>query len=215
MQRIEKSGFQYPNLIVNSILFTFEDVLGLNGLNTALKFAGLSELVNNYPDSNLEFGADFADISSLFQSIEEIYGIRGSHALLTRAGRRILVSYRDKFAPLMTFYSLELKPLSHEERIKHGLDYIIKMLTQTGNQEVSSFDTKDAIIYQITNCSICFGRPKVDHAVCHMTAGIIQEALNWVSEGKEYQVLETACMAKGDPYCEFRISKESVISSKA
>jgi predicted hydrocarbon binding protein len=214
MQRIEQSGFKYPNLVVNVILLTFNDILGKNGLATALKYAGLDEYINNYPESNLEPGGDFAEMSSLFQAIEEIYGARGSHALLTRVGRMTLASYRNKFAPMMAFFELELKLMSNEKKIKHALDYVMKMLTRTGNQEVVSSEDGAELVYQISKCSTCFGRPRVDHPVCHMTVGLMQEILHWVTDGQDFQVKEILCIAKGDPFCEFRVATNPIISIK-
>jgi V4R domain len=214
MQRIEKSGFYHSNLLTYSILSTLEDVLGANGLVTLLRYANLDELVNYMPPKNLDDGVDFADISSVFQAVEEIYGVRGGHALLTRCGRKTFEAYRDNFAPLMNFLTLELKLVPHEKRVKHGIDFTLKLLTRTGTQHLTCLDSDDDLVYQIENNSACYGRPKTDHAVCHMTVGGIQGILHWASSGEDHQVVESLCAARGDPYCEFHVSKEIIVSSK-
>ncbi len=215
MQRIAKSGFQHSNLLTYSILITLDDILGTNGLSSLLNYAGLIEYINNYPPTNLDNGPDFADTSSLFQAVEEIYGLRGGHALLTRAGRKGLDAYREKFGPMMTFLDLEIKLVPHEKRTKHGLDFLMKLLTRTGNQHFTSVELDNELIYQITNCSACYGRPTTDHPVCHITVGALQGILHWVTGGEDRQVVESLCIAKGDPYCEFHISIEPIISYKA
>jgi len=215
MQRIVIFGFHHTNLLTYAILTTLDDILGMNGLATLLNYAGLNEYVNNYPPQNLDEGADFADTSSLFQAVKEIYGVRGGHALLTRAGRKGLDAYREKFGPMMTFLELEVKLVPREKRTKHGLDFLMKLLTQTGGQHFTSVEQGDELIYQITNCSACYGRSTSDHPVCHMTVGALQGILHWGTNGEDHQVVESLCIAKGDPYCEFHISTEPIISSKA
>jgi predicted hydrocarbon binding protein len=215
MQRIEKSGFRHSNLLTYSILSTLEDILGSNGLTTLLRYASLDEYITHIPPANLDEGADFADTSTLFQAVEEIYGIRGGHALLARAGRKGLDAYREKFGPMMTFLDMEIKLIPREKRTKHGLDFLLKLITRTGEQRLSSSDDGDELIYQIANCSASYGRPATDHPVCHIIVGAMQGILHWVTGGEEHQVVESCCAAKGDTFCEFHVSKVAIISSKA
>lgn len=213
MQRIEKTGYQHSNLLVYSILTTLDDILGTNGLTTILKYAGLTEYINNYPPPNLTPGPDFADTTSLFIAVEDIYGARGSHALLVRAGKKGLEAYREKFGPMMSFVELELKLVPRDKWTKHALDFLMKLLTRTGNQKFSSFEAGNELIYQVSNCASCFGRPQTDHAVCYMTVGALQGILHWVSSGHDFQIKESLCIAKGDPFCEYRISTVPNIST--
>ena len=214
MQRIEKSGYCHTNLLTYSILSTLEDILGSNGLVTLLRYAGLDEYINNIPPRNLDDGADVADTSSLFQAVEEIYGVHGGHALLTRAGRKSFESYSENTIPLMKSLGMVQQLLPNEKNIKLAIDYSLKLLTGKGNQQLTSTDTGDYLVYQIENCSACFGRPKTDHTVCHITVGAIQGILRWACNGEDRQVVESLCIAKGDPCCEFHVSKEAIISSK-
>jgi predicted hydrocarbon binding protein len=215
MQRIEKSGNYHSNLLTFSMLSTLKDLMGDNGLVALLRYANIEELIGVMPPKNLDDGVDFADMSSIFQAVDEIYGIRGGHALLTRCGRSIFEAYRKNFAPLMKFLDQELTLVPHDKKIKYGIDFTLKLLTRTGTQKLTCLDAGDDLIYQIENNSACFGRPKTDHPVCHMTVGGIQGILRWVSSGEAHQVVEHLCAAKGDPYCEFHVSKEEIITSKA
>jgi hypothetical protein len=40
--------------------------------------------------------------------------------------------------------------------------------------------------------------------------GIIREALNWGGGGLQFKTMETTCIARGDPTCNFAIYKEPV-----
>ena len=197
------------------MLSTLKDILGDNGLVAVLRYANVDELIGVTPPTNLDDGVDFADMSSIFQAVEEIYGVRGGHALLTRCGRKTFEAYRENFAPLMSFLTLELKFVPHDKKVKHGVDFTLKLLTRTGTQKLTCLDSGEDLVYQIENNAACFGRPRTDHAVCHMTVGAIQGILHWASSGEDHQVVESLCAAKGDPYCEFHVSKQAIISLKA
>jgi predicted hydrocarbon binding protein len=215
MQRIEKSGCYHSNLLTFSMLSTLKDILGDNGLVALLRYADVEELMGVMPPKNLDDGVDFADMSSIFQAVEEIYGVRGGHALLTRCGRKTFEAYRENFAPLMNYLTLELKLVPHEKRVKQGIDFTLKLLTRTGAQHVTCLDSAEDLVYQIKNNSACYGRSKTDHAVCHMTVGEIQGILHCASSGEDRQVVESLCAAKGDLYCEFHVSNNPIISSGA
>jgi hypothetical protein len=40
--------------------------------------------------------------------------------------------------------------------------------------------------------------------------GIILEALDWGSSGRKFKTAEVACIARGDPSCDFVIYKEPI-----
>jgi predicted hydrocarbon binding protein len=46
--------------------------------------------------------------------------------------------------------------------------------------------------------------------VCFASTGVLQEALRWVSNGKEFRVDETTCIGMGDSSCDFVIYKEPI-----
>lgn len=211
MQRIEKSGYHHSNLLTYSILATLKNILGPNGLATLLRYGGLHEYVNNMPPADGAEGADFADLSTLFQAVDEIYGYRGGHALLTLAGRISLDTYKEKSDPMLNFLDQEINAVPQEQRAKHGLDFLMKLLTQTGNQSYTSFEEGNEMVYQMSNCSVCFGRPKNNHTTCHLTIGAMQGILQRVTGREEHQVVESLCVSKGDPYCEFRITIQGAV----
>jgi hypothetical protein len=63
----------------------------------------------------------FYSKSSIFQTEEEIYGIRGGHAMSTRCGRNIFKVYRENLSPLMKFLDLEVKLAPHAIKSNTGL----------------------------------------------------------------------------------------------
>jgi hypothetical protein len=87
MEPIPKSGLYYPNKMARLALKALEDVMGKNGLNAILNLANLTTLIDNYPPDNLGREFDFADFSSIYGALEEMYGrVRPGAGDARRAG---------------------------------------------------------------------------------------------------------------------------------
>ena len=87
MPPLQKSGMYYPNKFGLITIKSLEEVMGKNGLNAILNLAGLNHYIENYPPDNLDKGFDFAELSAIGSSLEEMYGPRGGRGLALRAGR--------------------------------------------------------------------------------------------------------------------------------
>ena len=61
-------------------------------------------------------------------------------------------------------------------------------------------------LWKIERCPVCWER-RADTPCCFLAVGILQESLFWVSGGKNFQVEEIACIAKGDEACVITIDK--------
>ena len=66
-------------------------------------------------------------------------------------------------------------------------------------------DSGARIAYHESTCAICQGRHS-ENPVCHLYAGSISEAVQWAT-GKEFEIIETHCCAKGDAYCRFEVGE--------
>jgi hypothetical protein len=54
---------------------------------------------------------------------------------------------------------------------------------------------------------MCWGR-KADKPVCHTAVGIIQEAMKWMSGGREFKIEMLDCIACGADIGRLKIYKE-------
>jgi predicted hydrocarbon binding protein len=66
-------------------------------------------------------------------------------------------------------------------------------------------DSGARIAYHESTCAICLGRHS-ETPICHLYAGSIAEAVQWAT-GKEFEIVETHCCAKADPYCRFEVGE--------
>ena len=200
------SGLYYPNRMVKIYIEALEDVMGKNGLNAVLKLAHLERLVDNYPPDNLERKFDFAEFTALNASLEDMFGPRGGRGLAQRAGRACFAQGLRNFGALAGVGDLAFKVLPLPTKLKMGLPAVASIFSNFSDQVTTVKEFEDHYQYTIKQCTICWQR-KTDKPTCHVSTGVLQEALRWVSDGREFRVLETECHAKGDENCVFVIYK--------
>jgi predicted hydrocarbon binding protein len=202
----EPQVFYYPNKMGRIILLALEEIMGHNGLNAVLNLAGLQHLINNYPPSNLDLGFRFDDLAGILKSLEEMYGPRAGRGLATRAGRACFKYGLREFGPVLGISDLAFRLLPLNMKLKVGAEVLASTLNRYTDQVVSLEETPDCFRLHIERCPACWGR-RSDSPCCDLAVGILQEALYWVSGGRNFLVEEIACIAMGDPVCTIHVSR--------
>lgn len=198
---VDNSSRALPNARVRRVMSAIQDVMGLSGLATILRQAGLQRYTNALPPANSDPGLRASEYAALMQAIENYYG-RGARGTLTRIGyaaferlvaekRLVALGYRllFRFLPLQTRKLMVLRWLAHEISGAGG-----DVTVHLDDQHVQLVDHES---------DATTGRQR-DTAICWETLGEIQEALKW-GTGREYEVAEMNCRAKGDSTCRFEI----------
>lgn len=203
------SGLYYPNKMGRIYLTALQDVMGKNGINAILHLAELDEFINNYPPDNLDKQFDFVYIASLHEALETIYGARGGRGLEQRAGRALFSDGLRTFGALAGVGDLAFKVLPLATKLKIGLPVVARIFSSLTDQISNAYEHDDHYIYTIERCSMCWERT-TDKPVCHTAVGILQEALKWVSGGKEFKIEMRSCIGCGDKQGELKIYKEPI-----
>lgn len=203
----EKSGYYYPNLIAKIYLEAIEEIMGTNGIKALLNLANMQQLIDNYPAGNLSKEFDFADFAHLNEAMESMYGPRGGRALSLRAGRKAFDQGLKNFGPMVGIADRAFRMLPLRLRLKVGLGAMAKAFSSTSDQISYVLEEDDHFLYVIERCPVCWGRHS-ETPICHAALGIIQEGLNWGTGGLSFKTAEVSCIARGDPACNFVISKE-------
>jgi len=201
------SPFYYPNKMVRIVLLAMEEVMGRNGVNAVLNLAHLRHLVNNFPPNNFDRQVTFRELGSLMRSLDEMYGPRGGRGLALRAGRACFKYGIKEFGPVLGIADLAFRLLPLPMKMKVGADVFAETFNKFSDQIVVLREEEDRFVWQNTRCPMCWER-KTDAPCCHLAVGILQEALYWVSGGKNFEVQETTCMACGDEACTIVIDKK-------
>jgi len=191
------------NSLVRQALTSMQEVMGDNGLNAVLRSCGLERFAGNFPPNNLEPSIMASQYSQLNQAIEDFYG-RGGKGMLRRIGKASFQYGVHEQAALLGVAGVALKMLPEKQRIKFILNGMADALKKS-NPQVNAWldENDDKLAYVESTCAICNGRHS-DHSICHLYAGSVAEAVQWAT-GKEYEITETHCLAKGDEYCRFEV----------
>jgi len=209
MDPIPKSGLYYPNKTARIAIFSFEDVMGKNGINAILNLANLPNLIDNYPPDNLAREFDFADFSAINGALEEMYGPRGGRGLALRAGRATFDEALRNFGALAGVGDLAFRVLPLPAKLRIGLPAMARIFSQTSDQLSTVAEKEDHYVYTIHRCPVCWGR-KTDKPACFIATGLLQAGLKWLSGGNEFRVVQTTAHSCGDNVCDFNINKEPI-----
>jgi len=198
-------GMMIVNALVRQALTSAQEVMGENGLNAVLRTSGLEKFIGNFPPDNLEPSIEASQYAKLNEAIEAFYG-RGGRGMLRRIGKASFQYAVREQAALLGIAGVALKLLPEKQRIKFILNSMANALKKSNPQIEAWVDDKgERLAYMESTCAICFDRHSAD-PICHLYAGSIGEAVQWAT-GKEYKIIETHCLAKGDPYCRFEIGE--------
>lgn len=191
------------NSLVRQALTSMQEVMGENGLNAVLKSCGLERFAGNFPPNNLEPSIRASQYAQLNQAIEDFYG-RGGKGMLRRIGRASFQYGVREQAALLGVAGVALKLLPEKQRIKFILNGMADALKKS-NPQVNAWvdESGDKLAYVESTCAICNDRHS-DHSICYLYVGSVSEAVQWAT-GREYEVIETHCLAKGDEYCRFEV----------
>lgn len=191
------------NSLVRQALTSMQEVMGENGLNAVLKSCRLDRFAGNFPPNNLEPSIKASQYAQLNQAIEDFYG-RGGKGMLRRIGKASFQYGVREQAALLGVAGVALKLLPERQRIKFILNGMADALKKS-NPQVNAWvdESGDRLAYVEATCAICNSRHS-DHSICYLYIGSVSEAVQWAT-GKEFEITETHCLAKGDEYCRFEV----------
>jgi len=193
------------NSLVRQALTSAQEVMGDNGLNAVLRTSGLERFIGNFPPNTLEPSIQASQYAKLNQAIEDFYG-RAGKGMLRRIGKASFQYAVREQAALLGVAGVALKLLPEKQRIKFILNGMVDALKKSNPQvDARLDDTGDKLAYIESTCAICHSRHS-QTPICYLYVGSISEAVQWAT-GKEHQVIETHCLAKGDPYCRFEVGE--------
>ncbi len=196
-----------PNDALRMLFTAIEEVMGKDGMKAALRGAKLERYIDNYPPKNLHLEVKFSDYAGAEQAVEDFYGARGARAMLLRVGRATFnYGMKEQSAVLgLAGQALKLMPLPLTSKMKLLLEQMATAGNKTVNQPVRVEEDAEAF-YLVYDYCMCQYRPKHTGPCCHVTVGILTEAMKWLTD-KNFTVTETTCMNLGGVACRYRIPK--------
>jgi predicted hydrocarbon binding protein len=198
--------FFYPNRMGAIILRTLQDIAGPENYKRVLETANLTQYLERLPSSDLERGFPFEYVGQLQEGVEKIFGAVEGRELNRKVGRACLSGGLQEFNPLIGIADLPVRMLPLGMKLHVGFDMFAMVFNRFTDQVVTLGEDSTNYLWTIERCPVCWKR-SADAPCCHLAVGILQESLSWATNGKEFDVVETACIAKGDEACVINIGK--------
>ncbi|HEY5729630.1 MAG TPA: 4-vinyl reductase [Anaerolineales bacterium] len=205
----EPQVFFYPNRMGRIILLSMEEVMGRNGVNAILKLASLPSLLDNYPADNADRVFPFSTISNMTDMLEQVYGPHGGRGLATRIGRACFNNGVRQYGAQMGITEMAFRLLPLPAKVGAGARAFAELFNNFTDQRVRVEEEGDILLWHIERCPLCWER-HAKEPVCHLAAGLLQEALYWLSGGKVFNVEEKTCIAAGDETCTIVIDQSPI-----
>jgi predicted hydrocarbon binding protein len=196
-----------PNAALRTLLEAIQDVMGENGTKAVLNTGGLQRYVGNFPSNNLDRDVTFSDYGKIEQAVEDTLGPRGARATMLRIGRvTFQTTLKEQPAILGNLGALVLKVLPTASAMKLVLGQVSSAANKTVNQPAHIEEDDEAFYFVVEECP-CHWRGAKAKPVCHVTVGVLSEAMSFASGGKRIRVEEIECIAAGGLVCKYRIEK--------
>ncbi len=207
-------NLDFPNDYMRWAIMAIEETVGEAKTVNILREAGLERLIGNLPPANMEFeGLKYSDYSALNKAIMNTLG-SPARALARRIGQLSARYSIEQESALFGFASTALKLMPVNMRLKVALNNMAQGFRklaakkgQTLDLRVEELPTK--FLYTSYTCPVCNGLLS-DEPMCHIFIGTIQAGAAWLTDGKEFRVVETQCRAMGAPACIFELYKTPV-----
>jgi predicted hydrocarbon binding protein len=202
-------AYFYPNRMGQIFLLAMEEVLGCNELKAVLSLAFLPESVGYYPLHDRDLNLPFEHFGRMQNALENAYGSRGGRGLALQAGRACFKYGLREFGSGLGLTDLAFRMLPLPVKLKLSSEAFSGLFNHSMDQHIRLETDEKFIHWHIERCPLCWER-KTDSPYCHLAAGLLQEALYWVSGGKHFLVKETGCIACGDSACTIVIDQTPI-----
>lgn len=190
-----------PKLLQDFVGITAQEI-GSSNLSVVLKKSELpEEWAKSSALSTLTEQEAAAAYAGLQQAIRAYYG-RGARGILQRIGSKFWKNLLDN-APLKEKAQAQiLRGLPENMRRKAALELLVRLLGAKADE--ISVHTLDLNLLLVDKISPTTYNQHEDEATCHVTHGLIREAMYWAT-AKDVIIEESECQATGATTCEFRI----------
>jgi len=193
----------FPNRLARDYLCALEEVIGEEALHSLFHTTGLPYSSDNLPPKDMQRQVSFADISRLEAALDELYGEQCGRGVSLRSGRAFFNNMLRDFTAILGLNdtTYRTQPLPH--KIKNGLNNLATFFNQHSGQDIR-VEVGDNITWINPGCPLCWQRT-ANKPICHTTVGFLQEAMFWISGGKNYAIDEIECIANGHAACVLQI----------
>lgn len=192
----------FSSKLLQNFLAIVSNEIGEKNLPLVLNKSGLPiKWADSKHLENLGEQAAAETYAGLQQAIRTYYG-RGARGILQRIGRKFWKDLLENAPFREKAQAKLLRGLPETRRRKAALDLLVRLLN--ANSDEMSVHTLDLNLLLVDNISPTTYNQRSDEAICHVTHGLIREAIYWATS-QEAHIEESSCRATGSQNCEFKI----------
>jgi predicted hydrocarbon binding protein len=182
---------------------TIAHELGQDNLAFVLEKAGLpSDWSDPLRWESLTHTTPVETYARLQNAMRTYYG-RGARGILIRVGSNLWKRLLDDAPLAVKAQSRLILGLPLYARRKAALELLAKLLAdKRGDVTVHTLDLDLLLADKASPGTL--GQNESER-ICYVTLGMLRECLYWAT-GREHDIEETSCRAKGEEACEFRIN---------
>ena len=203
-----------PSLLLNILFAQVEEMMGRRSLLMLLRQANLSEYAGMEPPMDETPSITVEEYSNLLANIYDIFGARGARPIFLRGGRLGAAEIRRQRPTQFAVAGTALKFLPAAKRMQLVLDRLAEQGEELYGTPHHLHEEENAFFIEMPDCPYCAAivqrhlseKKPITRPVCHIPLAAVSEMIEWAT-GEVHLVEEVACIAVGDPACQFRISK--------
>ncbi len=200
------------HLSYRSCVDAIEDVLGENGKNSVLRFAGLEDMIKNPVDYDPEARVPYEFISKLFVGVRDLLGNRGYEAVMYRGGGFSVKNVVKHSQPLQNLIAMDFDPV---EKLKLGYQAYVRNAGYDPEKTLEYLPEEKQIINHRLDCTECDEILKNDKWAgtftkpsCAFIRGLLKGIGDCFEKELSVTVVEEKCRLVGDSQCQYRITYE-------
>jgi len=193
-----------PNRMLYLALTTADEVMGKNGVRSILNYADLRKFIDNYPPNDLTEEHNTGDYTRILAGVIELIGERGAHALLFRGGMRAFQNMRENFPSLFNIQDENPDVTVAGDRFAEFVriyGIMVDASVSIWGDIFTYYRCPEGVALEISPCNHCNGL-RTTGPICYSQVGFQYATARWVI-GRPITIVETHCIAVGDPMCRF------------
>jgi hypothetical protein len=200
------SRYHFSNKMGRIVLLALEEVVGRASIDTILTMARMQERLEEYPPNDFAPEFSFDELARMQQALDELYGVSRGRGLARRIGRACFTIGVQDLRPVLGVADLVFRVLPLRIRLKVGFEVLAQIFGRFSDHRVRLDEDERYFRWVAERCGMCWGR-RSEAPCCHLSVGLLEEALHWLSGGASFYIEEVSCIAAGDPMCTILVGK--------
>jgi len=198
-------------LAFRSCIDTIADIIGENGRNSILRYAGLEEYITNPPAYNMEaIVAPNSIVTRFFKALRDIMGDRGYDTIMFRAGVDVIRVVVDHVPEFQNLLAMDIDP---REKVKFAYFGYVAGSKDDPETTIEFHLDQNEVVMHFPECNECWeiveevkGPTGFTRPSCSFVRGLVHQVAGVLPDVKEVTSAEETCRLLGADECRFRVT---------